>query len=508
MNIAESAAALASLYRPPRWNAYIPHKPTPKQAVFLSLPHVEAFFGGAAGGGKSDALLMAALQYVDIPYYSAIIFRRKLTDAKKPNAILDRAQRWLAGTDCKWNGSEHRFLFPSGASLTFGYIDSMQDAIISHQSAEYQYVGFDELTQFESEEWYTYLFSRLRHGRCPEHENDIRDDCLTCREYGKLATVPLRMRSASNPGGLGHFWVRKRFDIKPVTLPDGRTIYRGCNPKAPHVPAFYHDNEFLDEDYHEKLNLLDPVTREQLKRGDWGVSADGRFKKSWFRYYSRRGDFVAMGRNGSGVTWHPSKCRCFITADTAASTKAGPGDAYLSKAQPSWTVIQTWWMTPHGDLLLYDQLRFQKEVPDVTTGIIAAFIHARDNHRTPDAVIIENAPVAKAVITDCVRQGLPVRAFNVGHSDKLQRAYDAILRAEQGRIWLPEQTPLPQMLSYPGSASNWLDEWEGEVFVWLGHDYQVADQIDAMSMAAIEVSNSVAHKPAVKQAVSAPYVHR
>jgi len=79
----------------PAWNYYIPHQPFAKQLAFLMLPHKEAFYGGAAGGGKSDALLSAALQYVDIPGYSAIIFRRTFTDLKLPGALIDRSHSWL-----------------------------------------------------------------------------------------------------------------------------------------------------------------------------------------------------------------------------------------------------------------------------------------------------------------------------------------------------------------------------------------------------------------------------
>jgi hypothetical protein len=79
----------------PRTNKYIPHTPTPKQSAFLLLPGREAFFGGAAGGGKSDALLTAALQYVDVPGYSAILFRRTYADLALPGALMDRAEQWL-----------------------------------------------------------------------------------------------------------------------------------------------------------------------------------------------------------------------------------------------------------------------------------------------------------------------------------------------------------------------------------------------------------------------------
>ena len=78
-------------------NGLIPHVPTSRQAAFLLLNCLEAFYGGAGGGGKSDALLMAALQYADVPGYNALIIRRNLSDLALPKALMDRAHTWLRG---------------------------------------------------------------------------------------------------------------------------------------------------------------------------------------------------------------------------------------------------------------------------------------------------------------------------------------------------------------------------------------------------------------------------
>jgi len=250
----DERAILAELHRREELRAreaYCPHEPTSKQRAFLEYDDLEALYGGAAGGGKSDALLMAALKYVHVPGYSALLLRRTFADLALPGAIMDRARTWLAGTDARWNGQDKRFTFPSGASITFGYLESRDDHL-RYQGTELQFVGFDELTQFE-ERQYRYLFSRLR------------------RLSG--TGVPLRMRGATNPGGPGHVWVKGRYDI-PDTV----------DMSKPHVlekrvffPSKLEDNPHVDrQQYEESLAELDTVTRSQLRDGSWAMDKSSR----------------------------------------------------------------------------------------------------------------------------------------------------------------------------------------------------------------------------------------
>lgn len=214
---------------------------SPQQALWLTLNQREALYGGAAGGGKSFALLMAALQYVHVPGYAALIVRRTFPQLTQPGMIVPVAKEWLAGTDARWSERDMTWQFPSGAAIRFGHVQD-ENAALNYQGGAYQFVAFDELTQF-TETMYTYIaFSRQRRAL-----------------HGPISSVPIRVRSTTNPGGPGHQWVKKRF----VTERDPALVF---------IPARVKDNLGLDAaDYEKSLMHLPDVLRAQLMDGDWGA---------------------------------------------------------------------------------------------------------------------------------------------------------------------------------------------------------------------------------------------
>jgi hypothetical protein len=238
----------------------VPHAPTEQQTTGLVAHRFlpgdepsEVFYGGAAGGGKTDWLLMGALEHVDVPGYAALLLRRTFQELALPGALMDRSKQWLTASDAHWSEALKRWTFPSGATLAFGYLETDAD-VYRYQSAEFQYVGFDELTEFP-EAHYTFLFSRLRRP-----------------SKGTLASVPLRMCAASNPGGIGHGWVKKRFPIDGK--PRGRRVF---------IPAKIADNPHLDaKAYRASLARLNPTLQRQLEAGDWTV-AEGLAFVEWRR---------------------------------------------------------------------------------------------------------------------------------------------------------------------------------------------------------------------------------
>lgn len=240
---AAADAALKPLELPVQ---YVPYAPTVKQEWFLLADALEAFFGGAAGPGKSWGLLMAGLQYVETPGYHGLLLRPQLNEFEQPGGLIEVSHDWLDTTDASWNGTRREWAFPSGATLRFGYL-SAPGHLRQYKGPSYSFCGFDELTGFQ--EWaYRAMFRVLRQPR-----NDA------------LSTVPLRMRSASNPGDIGHAWVKSRFIEAASRVPE-----------AVYVRALITDNPHIDYDeYLKSLAHLSAIDRARLIAGDWDVAEEG-----------------------------------------------------------------------------------------------------------------------------------------------------------------------------------------------------------------------------------------
>lgn len=452
-------------------------------------------YGGSAGSGKSFVLLLAALQYVDVPGYSAIIFRQTLTELKGADGIIPKAEALLAPflrtKEVKYVGSEHAFYFKTidhngeegePARLEFGYI-GIGNAKTKYQGRAYQFIGFDELTHHTRSD-YEYMFSRRRKVVCPVHKLKdgapfYADDCDLCQVR---ASVPLRTRGATNPGGQGHSWVRQWFKIEPTIDPEiaartGQKVdWVGKNPAAPFLPAKLIDNPFIDQQsYSYGLSKLDEHTRKQLQEGDWGENATAKFKRHWFHRWSENGDHYILGRdrvNEYGAFRLNQMLKLFFSIDTAASTAEGMLDTVLfPKSEPSWTVINFFALTPSYHLLLIDVDRFQEEVPEVIKRIIKMW--NRWAHCRPEYALVEAKGTGLGVYQELERAGIPVKPARPT-KDKVVRATPAMMRAEMGRIWLPQQ-------------AWWLKDLEDELFGWQGYPTETDDQVDVLAQAVNDI---------------------
>ena len=226
-------------------NPWWGHDPSDKQleALWAYEECPDLFYGGAAGPGKTSYLLMAAVQYVHYPHYRALILRKTYADLSLPGAIMDRAMDWWDGVEgARFSHADKTCYFPSGASVTFGYLASVRDHL-RYQGAELHFVGFDEASQIPSRQL-EYLHSRIRKA--------IGDP------------IPLRYRLASNPGDVSHDWLKATY----VEGADGHNLV--------YLPGLMTDNPGLDVgEYRKQLAHLDPVTRKQLEEGDWDVQLSG-----------------------------------------------------------------------------------------------------------------------------------------------------------------------------------------------------------------------------------------
>ena len=277
----------------------MPETRTEKQEAFLCLDCFEVLFGGAAGPGKSNGLFQSALQYVDVPGYAALLIRRTANELYSSGGLIDISKKHLANTDARWNGSLKRWTFPTGGEpsiLEFQHYEAGMKGQQKKYGGTYQFIGVDEVTEFIEGE-YRFLFRSLRK---PEGMN-----------------VPLRMRCASNPVGVGAPFVKQRFIVEGNRMITEKIADVVMTYERRFVPAKLDDNPYIDRNtYIQSLGNMEEHLLQALLNGDWDVKPPGKmFRRESFKI----------------VPVAPADCWWVRFWDLAATPEDAGGN-------PSWTV--------------------------------------------------------------------------------------------------------------------------------------------------------------------------
>ena len=395
----------------------------------------EVLFGGAGGAGKSVYLLMAGAQFLDVPGYAAIIFRRTFTDLSMPGALISLSHEWWDNTAAHWSDQQHTWTFPCAGDGTskfaFGYLDS-RIAHLRYRSSQYQFLGFDELTEFDLGEGadnpYLFLRSRLRR---PKY----------------LGNLPLRIRSATNPGGPGHEFVKRRF-VKPGLA---TTTF---------LPASLRDNPHIDQKaYEATLMHLPPILREQILEGNWDVSEGGKvISRLWF---------VHVVSDPQSTTL---RCRAW---DLAASTDGKRTAGVLMSRAPRGNypyeycvehAVKGHWLPGERDDMILQQAR----IDDASYG--KGGVQVLIEQEPGSGGVAQNYELTKKLRGHAVLS-IPVRgerSAKVSHfSAKVMRAGPFASAAQSGDVGI--------------IGGDWNDEYLDELHNFPEGKY--SDQVDATSMA-------------------------
>jgi predicted phage terminase large subunit-like protein len=358
---------------------------------------------------NSSALLMAAMQYIDVPGYSAIIFRRTYADLALPGAIMDRFIHWMSTIDdVRWNANNYTAVFPSGARISFGYLNNSQD-FLRYKGAEFQFIGMDEVTEIRESD-YRYMFSRLRRPGS-----------------GPLSQVPLRMRSACNPAPN---WVRQRFIVEGIS--EGRIF----------VPSKLSDNPGIDADsYRQALQALDPLERRRLEEGDWWATTLGSM-------FSREAVVIVDHSDIPSITTSARAVRFWDLAATEPS---------YTNPDPDWTV---------GTLMLFDggvayvlDVKKARVKGEKVEQLIAQTAY-EDGHTVAIRMEQEPGSSGKALVDQYARNVL--HGFDFGGirstGDKITRARPFAAAVANGNVrclrgpWLTDW--LDEMSSFPEACNH------------------------------------------------------
>lgn len=235
-------------------------RPEPKQEIFLSIPVTikEAFYGGGAGSGKSDVLLLYGIvhRWHEHPKFKQVFMRRTFPELR--NEIIPRSRELYRRFGATLNRTEMCWTFPrldqyggrglanDGAMIFLGHCEN-EDDVHKYDTMQINLFTPDELTSFT--EW-IYIYIAFQRVRSP------------------VAELPAIVRSAGMPGGIGHTWCNKRF-IKPAPHGGKIIIGKGGNKRI-YIHATLNDNKWIDPTYRQSLEGITIEAERKAKLyGDW-----------------------------------------------------------------------------------------------------------------------------------------------------------------------------------------------------------------------------------------------
>ena len=414
----------------------MPETRTEKQEAFLCLDNFETFYGGAAGGAKSAALILGGLQYVDVPGYAALLIRRTSPELNAAGGLVDLCQEWLGKTDAAWNGNRKRWTFPTGGKPAILELAHYEAGIKGQQKkygGQYQYIGIDELPEFAESE-YRFLFRSLR------NPHDV--------------AVPLRMRGAGNPIGIGAPFVKQRFIVNGNRMITEEINGEIFTYERRFVPAKLDDNPFIDRNtYIRSLSALEPHILQALLNGDWDVKPPGKmFRREKFRI----------------VPVAPAECWWVRFWDLAGTDEEKAG------TNTSWTVGLKMGTDGSGTYYISDVKRAQLDPAGVKQLVIQTAWDPQDGFEIPIFIEQEGGSSGKAVIDDYIKS-LPQFKVEGRHptGPKIVRAVPFANKAGAGNVRLVqgawngayldeiEQVPSKMMDSCDASSGAYKELVEG-----------------------------------------------
>jgi hypothetical protein len=220
-------------------------EPTPKQTEALIRNEFEILYGGARGGGKTDAGQAWLLYDKDHPRYRALVIRKNANDL---HDWIDRARNMYLATNAVFVQNEIRF--PSGGVIRLGHLKD-ENAFEKYQGHEYQKILIEEIEQIPTEDSYLKLIS-------------------SCRST--ITELRPQVFLTANPGGRGHSWIKKRFNLRGIPIKPIITADEITGRKRVFVPARIDDNKHLmekDPTYVHFLDGLPDGLREAWRLGSW-----------------------------------------------------------------------------------------------------------------------------------------------------------------------------------------------------------------------------------------------